>query len=156
MARLDLRLFIRATPERIWEIISDLPGQAEWMVDVRKLEVTSEVRSGTGAVIEVTSELFGLPLVKDVMEITTWQPPHRYDVAHRGQFSGSGAFILEAVSGGTVFTWIEEFKPPLGPLGELGFRFLVGPHLVRVFSRSQQNVRRLAEGQPSSASAESA
>jgi hypothetical protein len=146
MAHIDLRAFIRATPERVWEVISDLEGQAAWMVDVRKLEITSAQRSGVGTVLAVTSDLFGQPLVKDTMRITTWEPPHRFDVVHEGQFSGSGAFILEAVRGGTVFTWIEDFVPPLGPLGDLGFSIAVGPHLRRVFSRSMENVRRLAEG----------
>jgi uncharacterized protein YndB with AHSA1/START domain len=145
MAHLDVRVFIRAAPERVWLVISDLPAQASWMVDVRRLEVTSEERSGAGAVIEVTSELFGRPLVHDTMRITSWQPPHRYDVEHSGQFTGTGSFIIEAAPGGTIFTWIEDFKPPLGPLGELGFSLIVGPHMKRVFGRSLDNLRRLAE-----------
>ena len=28
MAQLTLRLFIRAIPERVWDVISDLPGQS--------------------------------------------------------------------------------------------------------------------------------
>jgi Polyketide cyclase / dehydrase and lipid transport len=147
MAHLDVRVFIRATPERVWEVISDLPAQAGWMVDVRRLEVTSEQKSGVGAVIEVTSELFGLPLVKDTMRITAWEPPYRFDVEHVGQFSGTGSFIVEAAPGGSgsIFTWIEDFQPPAGPLGEAGFAIAVGPHLKRVFGRSLDNARRLAE-----------
>ena len=145
MAHLDVRVFIRATPERVWEVISDLPAQAGWMVDVRRLEVTSAQKSGAGTVIEVTSELFGLPLVKDTMRITAWEPPHRFDVEHAGQFSGTGSFIVEAAPGGSILTWIEDFKPPLGPLGELGYTLVVGPHMKRVFERSLDNARRLVE-----------
>lgn len=112
---------------------------------MRRLEVTSQQRSGAGTIVEVTSELFGLPLVKDTMRITAWEPPHRFDVEHSGQFTGTGAFIVEAAPGGSIFSWIEDFRPPLGPLGELGFALLVGPHLKRVFGRSLDNVRRLAE-----------
>ncbi len=145
MAHLDVRVFIRATPERVWQVISDIPAQASWMVDVRRLEVTSQQRSGVGTVIEVTSELSGQPLVKDTMRITDWQPPHRFDVEHIGRFSGTGSFTIEAATGGSIFTWIEDFKPPLGPLGEIGFAAALGPHLKRVFGRSLDNVRRLAE-----------
>jgi carbon monoxide dehydrogenase subunit G len=146
MAHLDVRVYIRATPERVWEVISDIPEQASWMVDVRRLEVTSEQRSGAGTVIKVTSELFGLPLVKDTMRITGWEPPHRFDVEHSGGVTGTGAFVIEGVPGGSVFTWVEDFKPPVGPLGELGFSLLVGPHMRRVFGRSLDNLRSLAEG----------
>ena len=145
MARLDLRVFIRATPERIWEVLSDLDGQQQWMVDLRRIEITSEQQTGLGTEIGVTSELFGLPVVKDRMVITAWEPPYRFDVKHVGSFSGTGSFLLEPVRGGTVFIWLEEFKPPLGPLGGLGFAMLVGPHLRRMFRRSMDNVRRLAE-----------
>ena len=145
MAHLDLRVFIRATPERVWEVLSDLPAQQQWMVDLRRLDIISEQKSGPGTEIDVTSALFGLPVVKDRMVITAWEPPRRYDVKHVGSFSGTGSFLLEPVRGGTVFTWIEDFNPPLGPLGEIGFSVLVGPHLRRVFGRSMDNVRRLAE-----------
>jgi hypothetical protein len=95
--------------------------------------------------MRVTSDLFGRPIVKDVMEITAWEPPHRFDVVHRGSFSGTGSFIVERADNGSIFTWIEEFRPPLGPLGEAGFAAVVGPHLRRVFGRSMANVKRLAE-----------
>jgi hypothetical protein len=145
MARIDVRMFMAAPPERVWEVIADLERQGEWMVDVRRLEVVSDVKHGAGAVLHVTSELFGLPLVKDVMEITRWEPPCRMDVLHRGAFHGSGSFVLDPVENGTIFVWAEEFEPPLGPLGELGFRATVGPHLRRVFTRSLRNVRARAE-----------
>jgi uncharacterized protein YndB with AHSA1/START domain len=145
MAKLDLRLFIRATPERVWEVLSDLQGQKRWMADLRRIDITSEQQTGVGAEMDVTSELFGLPLVKDRMVITAWEPPYRFDVKHVGSFSGTGSFLLEPVPSGTVFRWVEEFQPPLGRLGEMGFSMVVGPHMRSVFRRSMDNVRRLAE-----------
>ena len=146
MARLDIRQFIRARPEAVWEIISDLSGQRRWMVDVRRLEVITAGRSGVGTVVDVTSELFGLPVIHDVMEIVSWEAPKEIAVVHRGQFTGTAAFRLDAVPSGTVFVWIEEFKPPLGLLGEVAFEVAVAPHLRKIFGRSMENVRRLAEG----------
>ena len=145
MAHLDIRKFIAAPPDAVWAVLADLEHQAAWMVDVRRLEITTEQKQGVGAVLHVTSELFGQPLVKDVMEITAWQPPFRMDVAHRGQFDGSGQFLLDPVENGTIFTWIEDFRPPLGSLGDAVFALVVRPHLMRVFARSMENVRRLAE-----------
>jgi hypothetical protein len=145
MAHLEIQRGVKASPEAVWEVLADLEHQAAWMVDVRKLEIVSEEKRGVGAVMRVTSELFGLPIVKDVMAITRWEPPYRMDVEHRGQFAGSGSFLLERVENGTIFAWIEDFKPPVGPAGELAFRFVVRPHLLRVFARSMSNVARLAE-----------
>ena len=146
MAHLDIRRFIAAPPERVWDVLADLEHQGAWMVDLRSLEIVSEEKRGAGVVMHVTSELFGAPIVKDVMAITAWEPPYRMDVEHRGQFHGSGQFLLERVENGTIFTWIEDFAPPLGPLGEIGFALMVRPHLLRVFARSMENVRLIAEG----------
>lgn len=145
MARLDLRVSIKATPEQIWPILADFEGQKQWMVDLRKLEIVSETKSGVGTKMEVTSELFGQPVVKDIMLVDYWQPPNIYSVIHLGSFSGTGFFELRPTSDGTDFIWVEEFKPPLGSLGEVGFNLVVGPHLRSVFSRSMENVKRLAE-----------
>jgi hypothetical protein len=145
MATVEVRAFIQATPERVWQIIADLEGQKHWMVDVSSLEIVGEKRSGAGAVLELTSRLFGLPVVKDIMEVTTWDPPRELGVVHRGQFSGSGAFRLEPQGCGTLFTWWEDFKAPLGELGELGHSWIIKPHLERVFSRSLANLKWIAE-----------
>lgn len=151
MAHLDIRTYIAAPPEAVWAVLADLERQTDWMVDLRSLDIVSEQTQGAGAVMNVTSELFGMPIVKDVMEITAWQPPHRMDVLHRGQFSGTGQFLVEPIDNGVIFTWIEDFEPPLGPLGEAGFALFVRPHLMRVFSRSMANVKRLAEARVSAA-----
>ena len=153
MATLNLWIHIEAPPDRVWDVISDIPGQKRWMVDLRKVEPfgaqSSTGDSGDwaqeGAVLDVTSELFGLPLVKDRMRISRWEPPTRFDIEHIGAFTGIGEFILKPVAGGTLFTWREVFKPPLGVLGELGFALVVGPHLRSVFRRSMANVKRLSE-----------
>ncbi len=147
MAHLEIRRLIAASPDAVWAVLADLEHQGAWMVDVRKLDIVTAEKQGVGAVMQVTSELFGLPIVKDVMAITAWDPPLRMDVEHRGQFHGTGQFLLEPVGtgAGTEFTWIEDFAPPLGPLGEIVFALVVRPHLLRVFARSMANVRWLAE-----------
>ena len=145
MAFVEVRALISAPPDRVWEVISDLEGQRDWMVDVRSLSVSSEAKSGPGAVVEVTSELFGLPVVHDVMEVTVWEPPRELSVLHRGQFSGLGSFIIEPLRGGSLFIWQERFEPPLGRAGKLAHALLIRPHLQRVFRRSLNNLRALAE-----------
>lgn len=151
MARLEIRKFIEAPPDAVWRVLADLERQGEWMVDVRSLRIASDERNGVGAELRVTSELFGLPLVRDVMVVTAWEPPYRMAVEHRGQFHGTGEFLLRPLAGGTIFAWIEEFQPPLRGLGEAAFSAVVRPHLQRVFARSMANVARLAEEAASAA-----
>jgi hypothetical protein len=145
LATIELRTFIRAAEEDVWTVISDLSGQHRWMEDVESLEIVSETKSGVGAVLEITSRLFGLPLVRDVVEIIVWEEPRRIDAVHRGQFTGEATFRLQPAAGGTIFIWREEFRPPMGPLGEVVASLVVNPHLRRVWGRSMDNVRALAE-----------
>jgi hypothetical protein len=145
MVNLTLRMFIRATPQRVWDVISDLSGQSRWMVDVRRLDIVSETKSGVGTTVDLKTELFGLPVLHDVMDIVTWDPPRELGVVHRGAFTGTASFLLEPVPGGTVFVWVEAFKPPLGPLGELGYILFVRSYLRKVWTKSMDNVRRLVE-----------
>ena len=151
MARIELSKFIAASREQVWEVLADLEHQADWMVDVRRLDIITPNTSGVGAVVRVTSELFGQPIVRDVMEVVSWEPPGLMVVEHRGQFHGTGEFRLDAAENGTIFTWVEDFRAPLGRLGELAFAFVIRPHLERVFARSMENVARLATAPVSAA-----
>lgn len=145
MAHLESRTFVAAGPHVVWAELADLEHQGEWMVDVRSLEVTSPPPHGRGSVLRVTSTLFGLPLVHDVMEVTAWEPPRRMRVRHRGQFAGVGEFLLTPCAGGVVLTWSEDFVPPFGRAGEALFAIAVRPQLLRVFARSLGNLRRRCE-----------
>ncbi len=139
-----VRVHIDAPPEAVWRVLEDLEHQGEWMVDVRRLEVVSEQKRGVGAVMRVTSELFGLAVVHDVMRVTVWHPPRRMDIEHVGRVRGTGSFLLEPSGEGTAFTWVERVRVPLGVVGEALFAVAVRPHLRRVFGRSLANVGRLA------------
>src|SRR5580765_1632322 len=97
MARVVLRILIHAAPEAIWPLISDLTGQERWMEDVRSLTVRGDGPGGNCTIVDVTSEIFRLPVVHDVIEISTWDPPRELGVLHRGQFTGQAYFRLEAV-----------------------------------------------------------
>ena len=145
MAHLELRMFIRATPQRVWDVISELDAQKHWMVDVRSLDIVSETRSGVGTTLDLQTELYGIPLLHDLMDIVTWEEPREIGIVHRGAFTGTAFFRLDPVPGGTVFVWVEDFKPPLGPLGEFGFVIAVRSHLHKVWSKSMDNVRLICE-----------
>ena len=135
MAHIELRMFIRATPQRVWDIVSDLQGQERWMVDVRSLDIVSEIKSGVGTTLDLQTELFGIPMLHDLMDVVKWDEPRELGIVHRGAFTGTASFLFETVPGGTVFVWVEDFKPPLGPLGELGFVLVVRDHLRRMWTK---------------------
>lgn len=139
MPAVEVRTFIPAPPEAVWETLADLEGQASWMADVLDLRVTSDCKEGVGATMTVASRLL-FKTVRETATVTAWDPPRSMAVRHSGDFGGAGIFTLEPAPGGTIFIWREELRPPFGPLGLLAFP-LVRPHLVRLFARNSDRLR---------------
>lgn len=139
MPAVEVRTFIPAPPEAIWETIADLEGQARWMSDVLELHVTSSERQGVGARMAITSR-FLFKTVREVATVTTWEPPRRLAVRHAGDFSGVGIFTLEPAPGGAIFVWREELRLPFGPIG-LALFPLLKPRLERLLARNSDRLR---------------
>ncbi|HXF50134.1 MAG TPA: SRPBCC family protein [Dehalococcoidia bacterium] len=152
MPAVEVRTFIPAPPEAIWEIIADLEAQPRWMSDVVELRVTSTEKRGVGATMAITSR-FLFKTIREVATVTTWDPPRRLAVRHSGDFSGVGIFTLEPAPGGTVFVWREEIRPPFGPLG-LAIFPLLKPRLARLFAQNSDRLREIVLARTSGAQAE--
>ena len=119
MPGITVSVDIPAAPAEVWADLSALDTHTEWMTDAHNVEYLSDRRQGAGPRIAVVTRL-GPLRTTDVMEFTAWEEPVRMAVAHRGLFTGSGEFLLEAGGSGTCFTWSEEIRFPWffgGPLG---------------------------------------
>ena len=136
---------IAAPPERVWALLEDWEGSAEWMVDATTVRVLGEPRRGVGTRIEAVTRIAGVPLT-DRMEVVAWEEQRFITVRHHGwPIRGLAWFELRPDgAGGTWFEWAEELDPPLGPLGELGGRVLRRP-IERVLAKSAGKLKALAE-----------
>jgi carbon monoxide dehydrogenase subunit G len=135
---------IRATPERIWDVLADWERQADWMPDVVWMRVEGE-RRALGARVQVRTRVLGIPATTDVLEVEVWEPPRRLRVSHRGFVTGWGEWRLEGTGdGGTRFVWDEQLRLPFGAAGELGLR-LYGPIQRAMARRSLGNLADLVE-----------
>lgn len=143
--RVDVVCTVAAPRELVWEVLTSWERQPEWMLDAKAVEVLTPQREGEGVTIRCPTRLLGAT-VQDVMRVTRWDPPGHLEVTHLGRvITGSGAFELRAVTGGTEVRWWEEIRPPLGRLGQVGARALVRPVVSRIFSRSLARLAGLAE-----------
>ncbi|HVL32411.1 MAG TPA: SRPBCC family protein [Actinomycetota bacterium] len=144
MALFAVRSHIDATPSRVWEVLLDWEGSAEWMVDATTVEVLTPQREGVGTKVKAVTRIAGVPLT-DIMTVTRWEPERLMQVHHEGwPIRGVAWFELTPKNGGTMFEWAEELDPPLGPFGELGGLLLRRP-IERVLSRSVAKLRAIAE-----------
>jgi uncharacterized protein YndB with AHSA1/START domain len=140
------RAVFRASPERVWAILSDWEGQAAWMPDVAWIRFLGPGRE-LGARLAVKTKVFGVPFATDEVRVTAWKPPRLLAVEHLGVVRGVGEWRLEPIEGGTRFTWLEAFRMPPPILGDLGL-WLYSPVQRWMLERSVRNLRRLVEADP--------
>lgn len=69
-ARIERRIGVRATPERIWELIADLPGWDRW----NPIETRVEGVIAFGGDIALTEQIEGLPERRATGRVGDWQP----------------------------------------------------------------------------------
>ena len=103
---------IAASIEQVWDVISDIPRQPEWMREMKAVRILTPgpVREGTGG--EATVRIFAIA-VRDPVVITTRRPPHEFALEHDGLFRGDGRITLrKGVPGTTIVNWHEILVPP--------------------------------------------
>jgi len=111
------------------------------MRDAASVRILTPDREGTGTHIAVRTRVLGVPLFTELLEVTTWEPPQRMVLAHRGLVRGTGTWTLRATAGGSVFRWVEELSLPVPVLGELAL-LAYRPFMRRLMRGSQRNLRR--------------
>ena len=141
--RFVLSALMRASPERIWAVLSDWDRQASWMPDVAWMRLLGPERE-LGARLQVRTKVFCIPFAEDLMEVTVWEPPVRLAMEHVGVVVGTGEWRLDAADGGTRFTWEERFRMPPPVLGGLAL-WLYSPWQRWMLRRSIRNLKRLVE-----------
>lgn len=144
--RFQAEAFLQASPEDVWEVLTDWERQATWMPDVAWIRVRGQERT-LGAQVEVRMKVLGIPLATDVLRVTAWEPPRRLAIHHEGVVIGVAEWRLEANGGGTLFTWLEEVRMPPPFLGAIALR-LYAPFQRLMLRRSIRNLKRLVESEP--------
>jgi len=125
MQHIELYVDIKATPEQVFDYLTDWPKQSEWVfgtyVEIRTPGLAKEVG---GKIAAFTG--FGPIGFWDYMTITKWQYPNVVDVVHTGNVvKGTGSMRVEKLSDSTSrFYWSEDLQIPLGILGLFGFKIL--------------------------------
>ena len=133
---------VTAPREKVFAAMVDLRSQEKWILGTRLFGL-----SGPVGVPEVGSRLAALTGVAgigvlDLMVVTRYEPPVRWETDHVGAFRGRGVFAVESLPSGSRAVWVEEVELPFGLLGRLGW-VLVRPAIRWGLHRS---LRRLARG----------
>ncbi|OQO90235.1 SRPBCC family protein [Saccharomonospora piscinae] len=144
MSDLAVSVEVAAPAGTTWLALTDWERQSEWILGTTVRVVAGNGRS-VGSRLEAFTGVGGIG-VTDTMEITSWEPPVRCTVRHLGKIvRGTGGFHVHARGPQrSVFVWAEEFTPPFGPVGRLGW-LLVRPAFTLALRRSMRTFARFAE-----------
>lgn len=134
---------IDAPVEHVWEVVTDIPLQVEWMREMKSVTVSPAGPVRVGTTGEATVRILGIS-VSDEVEVMVVDPPRVYAIRHNGLFQGGGVIALEPGADGTttVVRWTETLIPPFLP--HL-FSVLQAPILSRIFQDDLRRLKQLVE-----------
>lgn len=127
MSTVSVSAHIDASPQRVWETVMDPQRLGEWVTIHRSLQRADVGAPRVGYEMDQQIHLRGVNL--EVHWRLVECEPCRLAVWEGRGPARSRAHIeyaLHPESGGTSFDYRNEFRPPLGPIGALASRALVG------------------------------
>ncbi len=111
MARIAREIVINASPEAVFEYVSDLPRHSEWAQHHLQVTRTSEGEVGVGATYSSVGHQFGTQ--RDTQAVVDYAPGSQFAFEAKGSIGTvRHAFDLTAADGGTQVTKSMEITKP--------------------------------------------
>jgi carbon monoxide dehydrogenase subunit G len=149
MSTVTASIEIDAPPEQVWETVMDPQCLSHWVTIHRRLLRADKGPPTVGFEMEQAIHLRGVTL--DVhWQLVECDPPRRAVWEGHGPARSRAhtEYLLSSNGGGTRFDYHNEFRAPLGPVGALVSRALVGGIPVREANRTLQALKKQIEQDP--------
>jgi uncharacterized protein YndB with AHSA1/START domain len=138
---------IAASPQQVWQVAMDPERLGDWVTIHRKLVHADDGPPRVGYEMDQQIHLRGVSLE------VHWRLVE-CETAVRAVWEGRGParsrahteYVLSPEDGKTRFDYRNEFRPPLGPIGALVSRALVGGMPEREAKRTLSRLRSCLEG----------
>lgn len=146
MSQVSTSIEIAAPPEKVWELVMDPSRLGEWVTIHRRLGRADSGPPRVGFRMEQGIHLRGVTL--DVhWELVECEANRRAVWEGRGPARSRAhtEYLLAPVEGGTRFDYRNEFRAPLGPVGAVVSRALVGGIPLREANRSLVQLKEQVE-----------
>src|SRR3954465_6267324 len=128
MSEVETSIDIAAPPEEVWATAMDPARLEDWVTIHRRLDNHSSGRLRRGYEMEQLLCLRGVNF-KVHWELVEWGPPFHAEWHGRGPARSHAETEYRLTGndhGGTRFGYRNEFRAPLGPLGAIAGRAIVG------------------------------
>jgi uncharacterized protein YndB with AHSA1/START domain len=146
VSRIVASIEIAAPPQRVWDTAMDPDRLADWVTIHREVERVSQRPLREGSTLEQKLCLRGVNFhVK--WKVVRACPPEEAVWEGRGPARSRArtAYRLRPAAAGTRFEYENEFRAPLGPLGAVASRALVGGLPQREADATLQRLKALVE-----------
>jgi uncharacterized protein YndB with AHSA1/START domain len=146
MSRVTASIDIAAPPERVWETVMDPDCLERWVTIHRRLIHADRGPAVVGFEMEQAIHLRGVTI--DVhWQLVECEPPQRAVWEGRGPARSRAhtEYLLSRDGDGTRFDYQNEFHAPLGPVGALVSRAVVGGIPQREATRTLQALKSMIE-----------
>lgn len=149
MSLVTTSIFIDAPPQAVWETVMDPVQLAEWVTIHRRLVDAQQGPPQVGYTMDQQIQLRGVTLEVH-WELVDCSPCRRAVWEGRGPARSRARteYSLDSNGSGTDFGYRNEFRAPLGPVGAVVSRALVGGVPLREANRSLQRLRNHVEQGP--------
>jgi uncharacterized protein YndB with AHSA1/START domain len=146
MSAVEVSIDIDAPPEAVWEVVTDPERLEEWVTIHRGLKKADGGRLDEGFSME---QILCLRGVKFDVKWKAAEVDHlrllRWEGKGPARSKATTEYRLDARDGGTRFDYRNEFKAPLGPLGAVASKALVGGVPEREANASLERLKALVE-----------
>jgi uncharacterized protein YndB with AHSA1/START domain len=142
MSVVEASIQIAAPPAEVWKLIMDPSRLGEWVTIHRRLVHADDGPPRIGYTMDQQIHMRGVSLEVHWM-LVECRPGERAVWEGRGpaRSHANSEYILSEQDGGTRFDYRNEFRPPLGPVGALVSRALVGGMPEREAIRTLERLR---------------
>jgi len=147
MSLVTASIQIAAPPEDVWRAVMDPRRLGEWVTIHRKLVHADDGPPRVGYTMDQQIHMRGVSLEVH-WKLVECRPGKLAVWEGRGpaRSHAHSEYILSARDGGTRFDYRNDFRPPLGPVGALVSRALVGGMPEREARRTLERLRAHLEG----------
>jgi carbon monoxide dehydrogenase subunit G len=140
---------IAAPPPAVWAVVMDPRRLREWVTIHRDLREYSADPPREGSTMEQVLHLRGADIHVSWLLVECREPHYaRWEGRGPARSTAHIEYRLQAVDGGTLFDYQNEFRPPLGAVGALASAAVMGQAPQREADHSLAALRRLIERPP--------
>jgi carbon monoxide dehydrogenase subunit G len=146
MGHISRTIHIEATPEQVFDLISNAERLQEWQVPAAEVKDITGTPGTVGYGWTAASTFAGRKM-EGHMSVTAVERPRSFELKSTGTFAATVRGRFEPAAGGTDVTIENEYEMPLGFIGGAVDKLFVEKSFAESWDKSLAKLKALAEAE---------